>query len=353
MVVGCIIKAGQLHSREMTIIDNYIRPGRDEIGYLRYDPLPYLASAKDPALDYHAGKFLLGRTGLSADSLRELREPARICRAQLPDGSWKFAERNCTVKRGIDYSQVEIFRHLGILVEKYCFDKSHPALKKAAGYIFSCQTEEGDFRGTLGIHYAPEFTAMIMELLIKAGYGDSPEITAAFEWLESMRQHDGGWAWPLKTRGISFTKAFKLHEPVEPNRSKPFSHCLTGIILRAYAAHETMRKSDAALIAADLLADRFFLPDKYTDRGKAEYWAKVTFPFWYTDIVTALDSLSIIGLSSGDSRIARAIDYVLDCQNPDGSFDFKLLRDGDKLLSRWICLAIAKIMKRLPAGGNA
>jgi hypothetical protein len=45
-----------------------------------------------------------------------------------------------------DYNQLKTYRIIGELVEKYGMDKGHPAIEKAANYLFSRQTNEGDFR---------------------------------------------------------------------------------------------------------------------------------------------------------------------------------------------------------------
>ena len=45
-------------------------------------------------------------------------------------------------------------------------------LEKAAEFLFQRQTTEGDFRGIYGTQYSPNYSAAIMELLIKSGYSD-------------------------------------------------------------------------------------------------------------------------------------------------------------------------------------
>ncbi len=77
----------------------------------------------------------------------------------------------------------------------------------------------------------------------------------------------------------------------KPNREKPFSHLITGIVLRIFAAHPNYRKLEEIKLAEELLASRFFKPDKYTDSRKTVYWFKVSFPFWWIDIVSSLDTL--------------------------------------------------------------
>jgi hypothetical protein len=96
-----------------------------------------------------------------------------------------------------------------------------------------------------------------MELLIKAGYDGDPRIEKGFQWLLSMRQNDGGWAIPLRTVGSKYANALKA-ETMEPDLSKPFSHLVTGVVLRAFAASKKYSKSPDAVTAGKLLSSRFY-----------------------------------------------------------------------------------------------
>ena len=94
-----------------------------------------------------------------------------------------------------------------------------------------------------------------------------------------------------------------------------------------------------------LLASRFFRPDKYVDRGTSEYWEKVTFPFWFTDIVTALDTLSRMEWSM-EPAIAAAIDRLRRRRRKDGTLLLKIVRGKLPDLPWWICLAICRSCQR-------
>jgi hypothetical protein len=173
---------------------------------------------------------------------------------------------------------METYRILRELVEKYCMNTGSSSLRKAAEFLFSCQTHEGDFREICGTQYVPYYSAAIMELLIKSGYSEDSRISTGFEWLISIRQNDGGWAFPLRTVGKKlYVETFKART-VEPDRSKPFSHLVTGIVLRAFAAHSTYRKSSAAAHAGHLLVSRFFKADTYPDRRAPSFWTSFSYP---------------------------------------------------------------------------
>ena len=135
---------------------------------------------------------------------------------------------------------------------------------RAAEFLFAHQTRVGDFRGIYGRQYSPNYTAGMMELLIKAGYYKDRRIELGFRWLLSVRQDDGGWAIPLRTAAASSHKRWTdlmRANPIDPDTSKPFSHLVTGVVLRAYAAHNGYRKSTEAHAAGELLSHRIFKPD--------------------------------------------------------------------------------------------
>jgi hypothetical protein len=120
------------------------------------------------------------------------------------------------------------------------------------------------------------------------------------------------------------------------------------MVLRAFAAHPRQRRTPVARHAAALLKSRFFKADAYADRRGPEYWTKFTFPFQYTNLLTALDSLSKMGFSADDPDVARAIGWFRDQQRSDGSFELTRCRGiGDKRLPYWLGIALARALVRL------
>ena len=226
-----------------------------------FDPIPLLLSSEDEVLVFSVRRDLLGEDIGGVEVLWNYPEAAKILSKQQDDGCWKYPKRKKALPNE-NYNLLETYRILRILVEQYGFTKEHPAICHAADYVFAHQTEEGDIRGMFGTEYAPHYTAWLMELLIKAGYAADPHIKRGFGWFLGMRQDDGGWAWPIRTAGVDYYEAQKSSKPVQPVRSKPFSHVLTGGILQAFAAHPEYRYAVEAQAAAQLLKSRFFKADK-------------------------------------------------------------------------------------------
>ena len=314
---------------------------------LEFAPFPPLIASKNLAIRYFAHRDLLEEEVEKIEKLWQLPQVKKLLSRQQANGSWKYPGGGKTHLRAVeDYNQIETFRILGELVEKHGMDKRHPAIEKAAGYLFSRQTEGGDFRGIYGTQYTPNYSAAIMELLIKAGYGADSRIEEGFQWLLSIRQNDGGWAVPLRTAAIKFNTGILKVDALKPNTLKPFSHLVTGVVLRAFASHEKYRTTEAAKTAGELLASRFFEKDTYPDRQSADFWLKFSYPFWFTDLLSSLDSLSRVGFTVDNPQIAKALEWFTTRQQENGAWKLTLLRGKDKDLSLWISLAICRVFKR-------
>jgi hypothetical protein len=295
-------------------------------------------------------KDLLGESvaGLKK-ALLEYKPVVLILRRQQKDGSWKYSGGKKYVRLQRNYNQLETYRILGQLVEKYGLTRKDPAVREAADFLFSFQTKEGDLRGIYRNQYSPNYTAAIMELLIKAGYDEDLHIKKGFKWLLSIRQADRGWAIPMRTNPATKDRlrdAFVSKKPVQPDKSKPFSHCITGVVLRAFAAHPKWRKSKEAKQAGKLLASRFFQTDKYPDRRMPSFWKKLTFPFWHTDILSSLDSLSLIGFKKEHPQIKKGLDWLIKKQSKDGLWRSGYPQAKEREIDLWVTLAAARVVKR-------
>ena len=280
--------------------------------------------------------------------LWKLPPAANILKKQKEDGSWKYPGGNLNIRSQTNYNQLETYRNLGELVEKYGFNNNHSSVQKASEFLFSFQTDEGDFRGIYGNQYTPNYTAGIMELLIKAGYERDQRIEKGFQWLLAKRQDDGGWAIPIRTRNLKLNVVSMETETVQPDRAKPFSQLATGVVLRAFAAHKTYRRTDEPKMAGKLLASRFFKRDMYADRGAPEYWTKFTYPFWFTDLLSSIDSLSFLGFNLNNPQVNTAVRWFSEKQQKNGLWNLSLLKTGkNRDLNVWVCLAICRVIKRL------
>jgi len=114
---------------------------------LRYSPIRVLLSAKGEALRYFCRRDLVGEDAGPVERLWELREVKRVTATQLPSGAWRYPGGRPQIRSQRDYDQLETFRVLRGLVEKYGMNRKSLAVSRAADFLFSCQTEEGTSGG--------------------------------------------------------------------------------------------------------------------------------------------------------------------------------------------------------------
>jgi squalene cyclase len=315
--------------------------------HLPRNPLPILLDSGVEPVAYFARRDLLGEDPGPVARLWDLPDAQKILRRQQKNGRWKYPSPATTDRTLEDYDQIETYRQVGFLVEKFGFTRRHPALRRAAEWLFTCQTEAGDFRGIYGRQYSPNYSAGIMELLIKGGYGRDARIARGLRWLLAMRQSDGGWSVPLRTAGVTrYTEVMARGKTLEPDRAKPSSHLATGVVLRAFALSARYRKTAAIQSAGRWLAGRIFRPDSYVDRRAVSFWTGFRYPFWFTDLITALDTLSRLGFPPDGENIRRGLGWFVERQRKDGGWTLKLLSGADKNLPLWLDLAVCRIFKR-------
>lgn len=316
---------------------------------LRSNPLPALLSWQDPALSYFAQRDLLEEQVGPIEGLWELPAARQIIDRQQANGSWRYPGKTISPETGTDYTLLETYRQLRLLVEMYGLNSEHPCLQKAKEYVFTCQTEEGDIRGILGNQYMPYYHGALLEVLLKAGFGNDPHLEKGLEWLLDVRQADGGWlvptqAVPSKQR----TSQYWLGEPFKADPNRASSHLATGMALRAFAAHPNYRRRPEVITAANYLKGRLFLADTYKDRKAPSYWLKFQYPFWWSNLLAALDSLSRLGFSRLDEQVSRGLEWFLDNQSADGLWETGYGSGRRANENRhWVGLAACRMLKRL------
>lgn len=332
----------------------------DWLEQLNYEPLPALLSSNNPVIQYFVHRDLLEEPVNPIQKIWQLPRVQKITKKQLPNGSWKSANKNQNKYPVINYNLIETWKQLRFLIDQYEMNKTVLSVEKAAEYVFSCQTKEGDIRGILGNQYAAYYSGVLIALLIKAGYATDQRINKGLKWLLSVRQSDGGWlANSLMSLDISWEETTRLtSQDVETipyqNFSKPSSHNWTGMVIRAFVIHPDHKRAPTTIQAAELLKTRFFQKDPhYTSYQDADYWVKFQFPFWWNDLVAALDSLSLIGFSATDKDIRKALEWLITNQQKDGLWKLaycekKQVKYNEKMreMQLWVTLAICRIFKR-------
>jgi hypothetical protein len=319
--------------------------------HLRRDPLPRLLATDDAALLQVVRHDLLGEPPAPDGAVWESPAVVRAVARQRPDGGWRYPGGNPAIRSPADYDQLETYRQLAVLVCKFGLDRRHPAVAAAAAFLASFQTGAGDYRGIYGGQYTPNYSAAITELLIWAGYAGSAQVETTMRWLLSMRQHDGGWAIPARTLGLPLKAMLATGETLEPDRSRPSSHLITGIVLRALAAHPRYRHLAATRHAGELLKSRLFRRDTYPDRAAPSYWLIFSYPYWWTDLLSALDTLAQLGFRAGDPDISRGTAWFTANQEANGLWNTGRNRPKHAHSDLWVGLAICRMLNAAWAEG--
>ncbi len=315
---------------------------------LAYDPIPALMASGERALIYFVQRDLLGEKIGSGQFQLKIPEVVHLIKKQSVDGSWKYHGSGPQRHPYTNYNLLETFRSMSILVSKYQLTMDHPAIQNAAEYVFRCQHREGDIRGILGAQYMPYYLAVILEQLILAGYGDDPRVLKGIEWLESVQQADGGWLIPAQSvPPDEKTDKFWVGHPLLADRNLPSSHLCTGMVLRVFAVHPGFRKKSCARRAAQFISSRFFKPDYYNERKASVYWIKYQFPFWWLNLLTALDSFSLMGFPVEAENIQLGLDWFADHQEPDGLWPTGYDKGRKAIENRnWVGLAVCRMLRR-------
>lgn len=283
-------------------------------------------------------------------NLQKFAARIRIIKAQRTNGGWCRRKYEGDPRWEKTYYIVETLRNV-IKLYKYGCNRGEKEIQKAIKFLFSTQTKSGDFRGAYLNEYAPTYHALTLEALCLYGLDNDEKTQKAFRWIIKNRQNDGGWVIPYRTikqeelkRRYNFEAQSKL-EPIKPDKARPFSHLVTGMVLRALAASPTWRKKKEAKKAGELLLSRFFKEDKYDDRWLPSYWEEITYPFWATDILSSLDSLSTIGFSIENEKIQEALNWLLSKQAKHGYWEAGNNKTTleDHL---WVTFAVLRVLKK-------
>jgi hypothetical protein len=314
---------------------------------LRYDPVPRLLNAPDPALIFFVRRDVLDEPQPEFRSLWDLPEAQRLLARQRQSGAWEYPKKGGALQPYNNFAVLETWRSLGILIDMYAYDRSHPAIEHAAAYLYSCQSPQGDLRGILGNQYMPYYHSAIMEILVKAGFADDRRVRRGLDWLLTMRQDDGGWIIPAQALPASKkTHRFWRGAPLPPDRALPFSHLATGMGLRGLVAHPAYRARPEVRAACMLLKSRMFEPDRYNDRRGREYWLKFQYPFWWPNILTVLEMVARLGVTSHDSEVAKALAWFLDNQRADGLWDTGYGHGSRAArMECWVALSICRVLR--------
>jgi hypothetical protein len=115
--------------------------------------------------------------------------------------------------------------------------------------------------------------------------------------------------------------------------------------LRAFAESQTWRQTREAWQAGEKLLRCFFRDEVCEDRTFPSDWENIAYPFWNTDLLGSLDSLSKVGFSPENEMIQKGLEWLSKKQNSQGFWESmsKKATWEDHL---WVTLSALRILKR-------
>ena len=283
-------------------------------------------------------------------NLKKYAARIRILNEQRPNGGWCEKKYSNHPKWEKTHYFIQTLQNSFKLYDYGCSGRNKE-IKKLAEFFFSTQSREGDFRGVYPHEYAPNYHALTLEILCLFGMEENKDVQKGFRWLIKNRQDDGGWAIPYQT--ISEKKLKERYQnnsekkltPLKGDRSQPYSHAVTGLVLRALSSSKLWINRKYTKVAAELLIKRFHKKDKYEERKSADHWKEMTYPFWSTNILSSLDFLSKLDYTTENKKIKNSLEWLLRVQLPKGFWkaDYKGADLEDHL---WVTLSVLRVFKR-------
>jgi hypothetical protein len=264
---------------------------------------------------------------------------------QRPDGAWDAAALSRRMGGGTTIHATSLaLARLGFLG----FDRAHPAVAKAAGYLFDAQQPDGSWplqnspdeeveQGAAVrkvYDMMPLQTAFPLRGLAAVGFAEDPRCERAFDWLLSQRLPDGAWPTGM---------ASGVHGYVAGYRRLPHSRwgCrsnTTGALL-CFSFHPQRRQSPEARQALDHLLgretrEREALGFEVSRLVGAEPFHGFISFYARFDLAILLYLCSRIGASPDDERVSSLREFILAQQGPYGLWQYP----GQPQVSRWLSL---------------
>ncbi|MFX1293559.1 MAG: prenyltransferase/squalene oxidase repeat-containing protein [Promethearchaeota archaeon] len=316
--------------------------------------IPLLLTDPSPCLRYLTLKELLKRP----DDDPEVKELAGLRKTdplvedllkfQKPNGAWDSnILTGVAIRDNIQLTSMSMQR-LGYLG----YDTTHPAVEKAAEFIFSKQKKDGSWpmSGKIqrtdeeyGYQMMPVQTAIPLLGLVMCGYAMDERAENAYEWLLEQRLEDG--AWPV---GIAQGVYGRIAGYRHLSHSRLGCRSNTTAVLSCLAYHPKRRKSEEAYKALDLIlsTDTKLKSNLgfYVARliGLEKSIGRITFMAKF-DIAHVLNLCWRVGASMNDERVTDFIKFIQDEQGKYGLWEYS----GHPMATRWISFDLLRSLSKL------
>jgi hypothetical protein len=319
---------------------------------------PILLADPSPSLRLLVLRDLLAKpeTDGEIEELRKLQQRdayvSRFLDLQNKDGSFRSGEGGGGVLGNIRLT-AQALMGLGYIG----LEPDHPAVQKAAEYLFAQQSLDGGFPlVTQGVildggrldedvkyHMIPLQTALPLLGLAWAGYACDARAERAYDWLLAEELPQGGWPSGRHADQYVFAGGYRRLA-----HSKFGCRTNTTAAVSALALHPTRRTSPSARRGLDLLLAHEHHPASALGfevariigaeppRGAFTYFKRY-------DVAQILDLCWRIGASLEDPRVDNNVKFVRELQGPYGLWEYERHPE----VSRWVTFDLLRSLSRL------
>ena len=319
--------------------------------------IPLLLADPSPCLRLLVLRDLLGQSDNDAEvgELLVMREFDSLVNGLLAsqevDGSWSTSALEGNIPGGKLQVTAQVMSRLGYLG----FDRDHPAVTRAAAYLFSQQREDGSWprvnipqetskgHDRMTYEMMPLQTAIPLRGLAASGFATDPRAEKAYEWLLAQRMDDGAWPTGIINGNYGYVAGYRR---IAHSRWGCRSNT-TGALI-CLALHPERRRSDAARRALDLLMGRETREAQNVGFEVARIVGAEPVSGWITffarfDLALMLDLCWRVGASADDGRIADLTSYLQGLQGEYGLWEYAARPQA----SRWVTFDILRSLSRL------
>ena len=310
--------------------------------------IPLLLADPSPNLRYLVLKHLLDEPE-EAEELESIRleDPIvkKLIAEQSQDGSWSQESIDGNAPHGKIQVTSQALTRLGYL------ELDHPAVSKAAEYLFSQQQRDGswplgnymvDSDGFEGYDRMSLQTSLILRGLAVAGYASDPRSEQAYDWLIEQQLENG--AWPTGVAG-------DVYGYVAGYRRLPHSRwgCRsnTTSAVTCLSLHPMRRRGSEARKGLDHLLgretrERYNLGfDIARSVGVEPSTGFITY-FARFDVAHILRLVTRIEASKEDQRVKDLIDFIWAQQGDYGLWEYP-----KPMATRWVTFEVLRSLRKV------
>ena len=307
---------------------------------LKADPIAWLLERESPSTRYWTLTDILD---LVADDPKvqasraaiPTHPPAAELLAAQKSGGYCVQQDYYLPKNTGTFWVLSVLADLGLTAE-------NEHVRQGCEYMFAHQREHGTFcrrrrvpgQGVVWeTQDAPCTQARIVRLLIQFGYGDDPRTQAGMGWLLATQRSDGMWLCD-RAGGHGCLRA-------------------TLDVLRAAALDPTTAAHPAITCAAAVMCNLLMEP-RMGRYHVGDMWAVLEYPYVGYGVIPALDALDRLGHTLEQPKVARAMEYLLSRQLPNGTWPldqsahrppFNVGQPGQP--NKWLTLDALRVIKSL------